>query len=32
MRAEATRHGLDPRKAQVIRSGVQLELFTPPRA
>jgi glycosyltransferase involved in cell wall biosynthesis len=32
MRAEATRHGLDPRKAQVIRSGVELELFTPPRA
>jgi glycosyltransferase involved in cell wall biosynthesis len=32
MRAEATRHGLDPRKAQVIRSGVELELFTPPAA
>jgi len=32
MRDEATRHGLDPRKAHVIRSGVELDLFAPPRA
>ncbi|MEA2309354.1 MAG: hypothetical protein QOI65_1640 [Thermoleophilaceae bacterium] len=32
MCAEAARHGLDPSKARVIRSGVELGLFTPPRA
>jgi hypothetical protein len=32
MRAEATRHGLDPSKAWVIRSGVELGVFTPSRS